>query len=137
MNCTLNYFELEVLAKHPHKFMSHEYNGATNTTFAVDTLYECQQSFVWKSLHSSHIWEDGCVIKDRNGIFSNLAAQQTFTSSGNPFLKWTFVPPLLESIPIHIDIKLESSADKCGCGSESVGASKHSDYCKLYNKGIS
>jgi hypothetical protein len=138
MNCTENYFIAEVRAKYPHKYVHYDIQPATTTIFMLDTKAESNNSYTWKMRNASHIWQSGCVIKDRYGIFPTItpftAAPHITTISGaTSYSTHSYTLPTLEDPP-KLDFNQEPCLDRCECGAEACGSSRHSNWCKLHNK---
>lgn len=133
MNCTRDEFEKKVWTQHPHKFsIVEEAYGLIITVFMLDTMGEAQLSYADKHRIASHIWADGYVVKDTNGLFIQPPILNHINAN---------IPTTTFNIPSHggynksdIYIPDAYSSDaqkslKCECGAHSVGSDKHYSWC--------
>lgn len=142
MNCTRDEFITKVHAKHPHKHISDDVfttsiGGDIHTVYMLDTYGECKSDIPTKDKLASHIWRDGTVMKDIDGLFSSTITVITNTqplsiTPGNIY-RLTYVGHNGN----HVDLfgnainKTASKVAKCECGSHAVGSNKHSSWCAI------
>lgn len=144
MNCTRNEFISKVHSKWPHKHIGDDVFVTSigtdiHTVYMLDTLGECQKSASDKTKLASHIWRDGVVTKDVDGLFSSAVTAvnsthgpitATLPKSQFPNYK-VFYTYDLEGPILPISVGGPSKVLKCECGSSSVGSNKHSSYCPI------
>jgi len=147
MNCTRNEFINKVHSKWPHKHISDDVlitgiSSDIHTVYMLDTLGECQLTTASKFAIASHIWRDGAVLRDTDGLFSSMTTTVTGTQPVSVplpvahFPSFTYVP--VYSNGAHWELYDTANPPyttlknlKCECGSSSVGSNKHSSYCPV------
>lgn len=145
MNCTDKEFESKIFGVYPHKFMSLDvapaFCGFSNTLFALDTNGECQLPFASRMKLATHVWQDGAVVKDVNGLFGGgpigvasitLPGGKPQVSAGPAFIYVNGVPvDFTEFSYDPMTLSNEKLSLKCICGSHSTGSNRHSSWCDI------
>ncbi len=140
-------FTTQVWAKYPNNIMFSDHNAASgsHTVMAFDPNDSNQANpnvgFLTRWCYATHIWQDGKVVKDNDGLFSSpttIAAPITLTIPNIiPANGWTFS---INGIPMNDYFKTESPKEelvsKCECGAHSVGSSQHSSWCPKEERSI-
>ncbi len=143
---TMNEFQSKIWSKYPNHVITFEQDPLTNKMI----LYASATSIATlptldKEILSTHILEDGKIVKDRDGLFAqvqivnNTSGPVTITAPTSSSGNFTFYVNGVPIKPIHdpqvsLDrIVLEDPPQdpKCECGSRAVGSNRHSSWCPI------
>lgn len=134
MNCTEQEFIDRVRAKYPHKWFNREFTTNGNYCLMLDTLAETNLDFQSRLRLASHIWLDGSVIRDSDGIFSSNTILSIAKTTHPLWVTLNGVPISgLDNFNIAINSNLQSP--KCECGAHATGSNRHSSWCQIKDVG--
>ena len=139
-----NEFQNKFWAKFPNSWLNTEHTGNMHTMRMSFDAIDPNITFAEKDKLAIAIWRDGSVIKDDSGTFFPVIAPTVKQAhQGYPGGWQSYIPQVFTIGPntlygpggqagIEI-LEVYSDKKKCQCGSESVGSTKHSIWCEMFN----
>ena len=141
MKCKEHEFYHKIRVKYPNQWLLQKWDNGNHCIFSSTIAPDINADIVTLTATATHIWQDGIVIKDTDGLFSGLFftdSTQHFTVTLPSLGSWPASNVYINGKPIlgmdGCTVTISKKPAKCECGSHSVGSNRHSHYCPLYKE---